>query len=226
MAGEDGSGDVSARGVFITFEGGEGCGKSTQIGLLEAVLAGLGLGVVVLREPGGTDLGEVVRAILLDRAHDAMSARAELLLYEASRAQLIVERIRPALAIGEVVVCDRFTDSTLAYQGYGRGLLLEEIAQLNRMTTGGLTPDLTVMLDIAPVIGLARATHGGTDRLEAEDVGFHERVRRGFLELAAADPARCVVIDASGTAEEVHAHVIDALRRIPVIEVLLERSRR
>lgn len=216
---------MSARGVFITFEGGEGCGKSTQIGLLEATLTGVGFSVVTLREPGGTDLGEEVRAILLDHSHNSMSASAELLLYEASRAQLVAERIRPALAIGQIVICDRFIDSTLAYQGYGRGLLLEEIEQVNRIATRGLTPDLTVVLDIAPEIGLARATRGGTDRLESEDVAFHERVRHGFLELAKANPARYVVIDASDTVEEVQARVIEALHRIPVIEVVLERSR-
>lgn len=208
---------MSAPGVFVTFEGGEGCGKSTQLEALATRLIEGGLSVVTLREPGGTRVGELVRAALLDPAHVEMSARAELLLYEASRAQLIAEKIAPALVAGSVVLCDRFFDSTTAYQGYGRGLPLDEIEALNRIATGGLVPDLTIVLDIDPVLGLARATAAGADRLEAEDLAFHERVRSGFLEIARKEPVRVVVVDASGERGLVAGRVRDAARRLPVL---------
>lgn len=215
---------MSSRGIFLTFEGGEGCGKSTQIALLEPVLTEAGLKVEVVREPGGTRLGERAREILLDPASTGMTAMAELLLYQASRAQLVAERILPALSVGSVVLCDRFTDSTLAYQGYGRGLPGDEIETLSRMATGGLVPNLTIVLDVDPETGLARAAHGGADRLEAEQMAFHERVRQGFLELAKADPARCVIVDASGPVEEIHSMVLSALHRLPVLNALMTRD--
>ncbi|MDP2400580.1 MAG: dTMP kinase [Actinomycetota bacterium] len=216
---------MNNRGLLITFEGGEGCGKSTQITLLTDALKSTGLGVIIVREPGGTLLGEGIRTLLLDPdSYGAVDIRAELLLYEASRAQLVTERIRPALATGEAVICDRFTDSTLAYQGFGRGLPLDEINSLNSMATGGLQPDLTIVLDLPVEVGLARATAQGADRLEAEELAFHERVRGGFLELADAQPDRMVVIDAAGSEREVHQSVMAAVERIPVLAMLLERS--
>ena len=213
----------SARGVFITFEGGEGSGKSTQIDLLAARLEACGLLVVRLREPGGTVVGEAVRAALLDPEHAGMSARAELLLYEASRAELVERRIRPALAAGEVVLCDRFYDSTTAYQGYGRGLPLDDVIELNEIGTGGLEPDLTLVLDIDPRVGLGRATATGADRLEAEEITFHERVREGFLRISDSEPSRVVVVDAGGEPSSVAARVLAVVcARLPVLVVALE----
>lgn len=205
---------MTGRGVFITFEGGEGSGKSTQIRALTRRLEAAGVAVRALREPGGTSAGEAIRAILLDPAHTGLDPRAELLLYEAARAQLVAEVIEPALAAGEVVVCDRFYDSTTAYQGYARGLDLEEIDRLNHAATGGLVPDATVILDIDPEAGLARATVGGADRLEGEDAAFHRAVREGFLAIAATERDRVRVVDAAGTIDEVTARVSHALRDV------------
>lgn len=197
------------RGAFITFEGGEGSGKSTQLRLLVRRLEAGGLSVRPLREPGGTHVGEAIRGLLLDPANAGLDARAELLLYEAARAQLVAEVIEPALQAGEVVVCDRFFDSTTAYQGFARELPLAEITVLNETATGGLVPDRTIYLDIEPEIGLARATRHAADRLESEDLAFHERVRAGFLAIAAENPSRVRVVDARGTVDEV-ADLIDA----------------
>jgi len=166
-------------GVFITFEGGEGSGKSTQLNRLGMMLQTAGRKVRLLREPGGTHLGEEVRSLLLDPASSGMDSRAELLLYEAARAQLVAEVIEPALAAGEIVMCDRFYDSTTAYQGYGRGIALDEIAALNRAASAGLRPDRTLVFDVDPMLGLARATAAQeADRLESESLAFHHRVQR------------------------------------------------
>lgn len=208
---------MSGRGVFITFEGGEGSGKSTQLRLLALSLQVAGVPTRVLREPGGTGAGEAIRAILLDPQHEGLTAAAELLLYQASRAQLVAEVIEPALAAGEVVLCDRFFDSTTAYQGYARRLSLEQVDQLNQVATGGLVPDRTLVFDIDPALGIARATTHSTDRLEAEDLAFHERVRAGFLAIAAADPVRIHVIDAAGSMEDVAARVSAALDDLPAL---------
>ena len=199
------------RGIFITFEGGEGCGKSTQLRLLARRLESAGLMVRSLREPGGTIVGEAVRTVLLDPEHIGLDAVAELLLYEAARAQLVAEVIVPALAAGEVVLCDRYFDSSTAYQGHARGLPLEQIESLNRIATGGLIPDRTLLLDIDAAHGVQRATHGGADRLEGEDNAFHERVRAGFLAIAAKNPDRVRVIDADATVEAVAARIAQAL---------------
>lgn len=212
---------MTARGVFITFEGGEGSGKTTQIRLLTERLEAAGLEVVVLREPGGTRLGEAVRELLLDPCTGEVDSRAELLLYEASRAQLTRECIVPALATGAVVLCDRYFDSSTAYQGYGRGLPLAEVSALNSSATGGLDPDLTILLDTDHRLGMDRATVEGTDRLEAAGDEFHARVRRGFLEIAKAEPERVRVIDASGTPDEVAARVIAQVRTVPVLALAL-----
>ena len=208
---------MSAPGTFITFEGGEGCGKSTQIRLLAERLGAAGLTVRVLREPGGTVIGEAVRGILLDPLHGEMCVAAEILLYEASRAQLVEQVVRPALAAGEIVVCDRFFDSTTAYQGYARGIDLTRISEMNHAATNGLAPDRTLVLDIDPAVGLRRATAYGTDRLESEDLAFHQAVRDGFLAIAHAEPARVRVIDASDSVASVAGRVAAALVDLPAI---------
>jgi dTMP kinase len=216
---------MNTPGTFITFEGGEGSGKSTQIRLLADKLEAAGLNVRVLREPGGTVVGEAVRRILLDPDHAELGVSAEILLYEASRAQLVDQVIRPALAAGEVVLCDRFYDSTTAYQGHARGIDLPRIAELNLAATGGLTPDRTLILDIEPALGIARATAETTDRLESEDLAFHQRVRDGFLAIAADEPARVRVVDASGTAEQVADRVAAALADLPAFAPWIGRAR-
>lgn len=212
-------------GVLITFEGGEGSGKSTQITRVMARLEAAGVPSLLVREPGGTRVGEVVREALLDPAHTEMAPRAELLLYEASRAQLVAEKIRPALEAGMVVVCDRYYDSSTAYQGYGRGLPLDEVEALNRIATGGLVPDVTIVLDLDPEAGLERATRGGADRLEAEEIEFHARLRAGFLAIAKAEPERVAVVDASGSAHEVESRVAAALSRIPLLADVVREFR-
>ncbi|MBI5230754.1 MAG: dTMP kinase [Coriobacteriales bacterium] len=202
-------------GVFVTFEGCEGCGKSTQIRRLADSLEAVGIDVLVTREPGGTSVGEHIRGLLLDPDTGPITPRAELLLYEASRAQIVEEVIRPALDAGKVVLCDRFADSSTAYQSYGRGLDLAEVERLNDAATAGLAPDRTIVLDVDAAVGLERATGAGADRLEAEDLAFHERVREGFLEIARRHPERVRVIAAAGTPDEVADRVAAALRDVP-----------
>ena len=184
------------KGLLITFEGGEGAGKSTQIEMVEDFLRRQGREVLVLREPGGTPIGEAIRTILLSCKHGNMSPRSELLLYEAARAQLVDEVICPALDNGTVVLCDRFFDSTIAYQGQGRAIDLAWIDRLNIFATNGLAPDCTVVIDISPAVGLRRASPGATpDRLESADESFHEAVREGFLNLAARYPRRVRIVE-------------------------------
>ena len=183
-------------GLFVTIEGGEGAGKSTLLAALAERAERSGLRVVRCREPGGTDLGERVRAWLLDGAA-APSPRAELLAFAAARAELVSEVIRPALAEGALVLCDRFTDSTIAYQHHGRGIARPAVDAANAVATGGLRPVHTLLLDLPPEVGLRRAGAGGGDRIEREPLAFHERVRAGFLELAAAEPERWLVLDAT-----------------------------
>ena len=182
-------------GLFITFEGGEGCGKSTQSRLLLKKLKQQNIPVVLTHEPGGTALGDEIREALKRRRDSFISPQAELFLFAASRAQLVAELIRPALEDGKVVICDRFTYSTLVYQGYGRGLGLTAIEMVNNMATGNLNPDLIILLDISPEQGLARK-RSLKDRFELEDLSFHRRVREGYLKMAAG-PNRWLVIDAS-----------------------------
>lgn len=208
---------MSKRGLFITFEGGEGAGKSTQIAMLASLLEHAGVRCRVVREPGGTVVGEQVRAILLDPETGWMDARAELLLYEAARAQLVAEVIEPALDAGEVVICDRFYDSTVAYQGYARGLRLEEVEAANSIATTGLAPDRTLLLDLDVETGMDRATTDGADRLEAEERAFHDRVRHGFLVIAQREPERVRVVDAMGAPEAVFARVCEALENLPTV---------
>lgn len=194
-------------GLFITLEGPEGAGKTTQLARLEARLRETGRRVTVTREPGGTPLGLRVREVVLDPALD-MGPLSEFLLYSASRAQLVQDVLRPALERGDVVLCDRYFDSSLAYQGAGRGLPLALLRDLTREVTGGLTPDLTVLLDLDPALGLERAAQRGQpDRLEKADLAFHKRVRAGFLELAQAEPQRFAVLDAAQGADAVEAEL-------------------
>jgi dTMP kinase len=183
-------------GLFITFEGGEGCGKSTQSRLLLKKLDRQNIPVVLTHEPGGTALGNELRRALKRRWGSFISPQAELFLLAASRAQLVAEVIRPALEEGKVVLCDRFTHSTMVYQGYGRGLDFTAIKMVNNMATRYLNPDLIIFLDISPEQGLARK-QSLKDRFELEDLSFHQRVREGYLKMAAAEPDRWLVIDAS-----------------------------
>ena len=185
--------------LFITFEGPEGSGKTTQCERLEQHLADRGYDVLRTREPGGTPIGQQVRGVLFDQNNGAMTPEAEFLLFSASRAQLVREVIRPHLEKGGVVVCDRFFDSSLAYQGYGHRLEQGVLREVTRLATGGLHPDLTLLLDIAPEEGLRRRKQQSEqwNRLDAYELSFHTRARQGFLTLAKAEPGRWEVIDAS-----------------------------
>ena len=213
-------------GVFIAFEGGEGAGKSTQARLLEAMLQQRGYCPVLLREPGSTGLGEYLRQYLV--AGQSLTPAAELLLFEAARAELMSEKIAPKLAAGAVVISDRFAGSTVAYQGYGRGLDLERIKWLNDFATGCRYPDLTFLLDVDPVIGLRRVNSrllqltlpigDAPDRFEDEAMAFHDRVRRGFLKQADANPQTWRRIDAGRSIEAVAAQVWAAV--VPLLELL------
>lgn len=205
------------RGRFVTIEGGEGAGKSTMMDRVADWLESGGRHVVRTREPGGTELAEKVREILLDKNHTELSAPAELLLVFAARAQHLAELIRPALRRGDTVVCDRFTDATWAYQGGGRGVSDDSIAALEDLVHGDLQPDLTLLLDVPVEQGLRRALlRSESDRFEEESMAFFERVRAAYLRRAAAAPERFVVIDASGGVEAVWAQVEAALQeRMP-----------
>lgn len=198
-------------GRFITLEGGEGTGKSTQARLLADYLASLGLDVVVTREPGGTPFADDVRSLLLSGANRG-GALAEALLFNAARADHLARLIRPALAAGRWVICDRFADSTRAYQGAADGISKTVLGQLERIVVGATQPDLTLMLDIDVGTGLARAAaRAGADAFEARERTFHERLRQGFLAIARAEPGRCALIDASGVAEEVAQRIKEAV---------------
>jgi len=194
--------------MFITFEGSEGSGKSSQIVLLYDFLHQRGYDVLLSREPGGTDIGEQIRLILSNRENRAMQVRTETLLFQASRAQLVEEVIKPHLASGGIVLCDRYADSTLAYQGYGYQRDLEQIGAIVRYATDGLTPDLTLFLDLEVEEGLRRrARVGGLNRLDTYDVDLYQRVRQGYLVLARQEPHRWVIIDASQPVEQVQAEI-------------------
>jgi dTMP kinase len=206
-------------GYFLAIEGIEGSGKTTQVTRLEQVVRATGRNTTVTKEPGGTPLGNRIRAILLDPHEEGMDPLSELFLYAASRRQHVVELIRPSLERGAIVLCDRFTDATLAYQGFGRMIDLDRLRQINEWATDGIRPDLTVILDIAESIGLDRARTRnveknlqGEGRLEGEDVRFHRRVREGYLALAAAEPERYAVVDANGSPDEVFERLLATLR--------------
>lgn len=204
------SGGGVGRGAFITIDGPDGGGKTTQAERLAAHLRDLGLTVHLTREPGGTWLGERIRELLLDRTGSTAPTdpMADAFLFNAARRQLVREVIRPALDAGDTVVCARFADSTLAYQGYGAGLDVAMLRDLNERATDGLRPDLTVLLDVPVESGLARKAPGDVTRFEAEyDLGFHRRVREGFLAIAAAEPRRVVVVDATQDIDAVSADI-------------------
>jgi dTMP kinase len=209
----NGSAPPPPPGLFIAFEGGEGTGKTTQARLIAIWLREQGYDVVTTHEPGATKIGMRLRALLLDTAHAGMSPQAEALMYAADRAEHVSSVIAPALARGAIVITDRYTDSSLAYQGTGRGLRTDEIARLNRWATGGRVPDLTVLLDMPPEAGLGRRARSA-DRLEAEPREFHERVRSGFLALARADPGRYLIIDATLPVDEISREIKDRIREI------------
>lgn len=196
--------------LFVTFEGPEGSGKTTQIGMLATALAARGYTVVTTREPGGTRIGNAVRELLLNPEHKEMSPRAEALLFNAARAQIVDEVIQPALARDEIVLCDRFGDSTLAYQGYGHGQPLEPLRELIRYATRGLTPDLTVYLDIEVRQGLARKRAGAAgewNRMEEKTIAYHQAVRAGYLAMA-QESSRWLVLPASQTVEQIHTQIL------------------
>lgn len=191
---------MAAEGIFITFEGGEGSGKSTQARALARRLRRRGISLLLTHEPGGEPLAARLRRLL--KGNSALAPEAELLLFAASRAQLTARVIRPALRAGQWVVCDRYADSTLAYQGYGRGLDMEAIRAANRMATGGITPHLTVLLDVPAQVGLARK-HADNDRFVREPLAFHRRVRQGYRRLARAEPERWLVVNATLPQKEI-----------------------
>jgi dTMP kinase len=203
------------RGLFITIEGPEGSGKSTQARKLAERLRGR-YPLHHTREPGGTTIGERIRDLLLDEQHREMAAQTEMLLFAAARAQFVAEVVEPALRSGQVVLSERYVDASFAYQGYGRGLGIDVVRRVNAVATGGVMPDLTVLLDIDPAVGLQRARgasgqagRGGRgDRLEQEDLRFHVRVREGFLSIAHEEPNRVRVVDGSGAPQAVHEEIV------------------
>ena len=205
---------AAARGRFISIEGGEGAGKSTQTALLVAALDQAGIATRATREPGGSPGAEAIRRLLLEGAGERWDAAGEALLLVAARRDHVARLIAPALAQGQWVVSDRFADSTIAYQGYGRGLTLADLAALHRFALGDFAPDLTLILDLPVEIGLARAAaRSAADRFERLDREFHERLRRGYRQIAVDNPARCVLIDASGDAQSVHRAIRTAVEQ-------------
>lgn len=193
----------------MAFEGGDGAGKSTQVGLLAEALRAAGREVVVTRQPGGTRLGETLREWVLHGGH--LGDRTETLLFAADKAEHVEQVVRPALAAGRDVVTDRYADSSIAYQGAGRGLGVEEVRRIQHWAIDGVLPDLTVVLDVAPQVGRRRRGSAEPDRMEAEGDGFHDRVRRYFLDRAVEEPSRYLVLDATASPSEVHAAVLERL---------------
>jgi dTMP kinase len=211
------------RGRLITFEGIDGCGKTTQLRMLERVLTSRGVSYVSTREPGGTPLGTTIRAALLNVSRSSVEPLAELLLYAADRAQHVREVVSPALEAGRVVLSDRYADATTAYQGYGRGFDLKLVEELNQLATSGLKPDLTLLFDLEVSVGLSRVQRRSdfaqaddapeqADRLDREPTTFHERVRRGYLEMAAREPHRFRIIPAAGSIDTVRTLVLEAMQ--------------
>jgi dTMP kinase len=203
---------AGTRGCFIAFEGGEGAGKSTQEALLAESLAGLGYPVVRTREPGGTPAGEAIRTVLLSPKYEGLDARAEALLFAAARGEHVTRVIRPALERGDVVICDRYLDSSVAYQGHGRDLGAQRVRDLSLWATRDLLPDLTILLDIDPQVGLSRVSD--PDRLEAEPLAYHQRVRDAFRVIAAddPDPDRYLVLDALRPVDDIASVILDRVR--------------
>ncbi|WP_417364243.1 dTMP kinase [Glutamicibacter arilaitensis] len=204
------------RGLFIVFEGGDGAGKTTQVAMAQQWLESRGATVRTTREPGGTQISEELRSLVLEHGHGEIDARTEALIYSAARAAHVQQVIRPSLEASTHIICDRFVDSSLAYQGMGRELGFAAVASINDFATGGLKPDVTIILDISAEHGRARriAASGGvedSDRLEAEPDDFHERIRNAFLELAAQDPQRYLVLDATASVEQLHQSIVEHL---------------
>ena len=200
-------------GKFITFEGIDGSGKTTQIDLLETALKQRGISTSILREPGGTRLSEKIRDILLDRKNMHLSLSAESLLFVAARAQLMEEKIKPALERDKFVICDRFSDSTIAYQGYGRGLSIEYLEELNKFNTDSIQPDLTFILDIDPEKAALRMSSLALDRMETTGIEFYLRVQEGYYEIARRFPKRCVLIDGSHPESEVFELIMKVVNK-------------
>ncbi|NLS10413.1 dTMP kinase [Nesterenkonia sp. MY13] len=205
----------SHRGLFIVLEGGEGAGKTTQLKLLGEWFTQTGHEVISTREPGGTEIGERIRALVLEHDQGEVDPRTEALLFAASRAAHVTQKISPALASGTVVLCDRYVDSSLAYQGAGRGLGVEGVAEINDWATEGLKPDLTVLLDVDPALSAqrraARDAGAAGDRIESADLEFHTTLRQAFLDRAAAAPERYLVLDATETPEQIHRRITERL---------------
>jgi len=198
------------RDIFITFEGGEGAGKTTQIQLLYDYLSAKGLAVAAVRDPGGTAIAEQIRSMVKSNANEDIYVRTEALLYLAARCEMVEKLIRPHLSAGRIVLCDRFADSTIAYQGFANGLNLEDLERIGRFATGDLTPKLTFYLKIDPEAGLARKTaQQDLDRVENKGLGYHKKVQEGFDSLAEQNQERIVTIDATLTAHEIHKIIID-----------------
>jgi dTMP kinase len=202
------------KGIFITFEGMEGCGKSTHSKLLVNYLKNRGYPCIHTREPGGTNLGEEIRVTLLKSKNINISDLAELFLFEACRAQLVKDVIKPALNKKKIVICDRFSDATLSYQGYGGNVDINMIKTLNRLATGNLSPDMTLLLDIDTAKGLKRAGRKGVDRMELKGIAYHKKVRNGYLKLAKVDPKRIKVIKVDGAIDRVQAIIRKEVERV------------
>jgi len=207
-------------GVFITLEGVEGSGKSTQMKFLADYLRGRGYRVLITREPGGTQIGDKIRDILLNPEFKEMDYRTEVLLYAAGRAQHVSQVIKPALKLKKIVICDRYIDSSLVYQGFGRGLTLEDILNINKWATQDLEPDLTILLYIPVEEGLRRATEVYADRIEREGIEFHRKVHEGYRELARKFPKRYYVVEALGDPKEIHREIVKR------VETLLKTKKR
>ncbi|OME75797.1 dTMP kinase [Paenibacillus sp. FSL A5-0031] len=202
------------KGVFITIEGGEGAGKSTLIEQLTNIMLQRGKSITTTREPGGIPIAEQIRAVILDRENTAMDARTEALLYAAARRQHLVEKVVPALEKGEFVICDRFVDSSLAYQGYARGLGMDEVWAINQFAIKEVMPDLTIYMDVSPEVGLGRiaqASEREINRLDLEKQSFHEKVREGYMKLLQQNPERIVLVNAENSADLVFADVLSAI---------------
>ncbi|MFW9335967.1 dTMP kinase [Paenibacillus polymyxa] len=207
---------MNRKGIFITLEGGDGSGKTTMIQRLAKYMEEEGYLVVTTREPGGIEISEKIRSIILDPAHTSMDARTEALLYAAARRQHLVEKVKPAIEQGAIVLCDRFVDSSLVYQGFARGIGIEEVASINRFAVDDWEPDATFYLDIEPELGLARinASRGEEmDRLDMESISFHHKVREAYLELARKFPERITIVDASPAPEQVEQVLKDLLKK-------------
>jgi dTMP kinase len=206
---------VGREGFFITLEGGDGSGKTTVLGRVAAYLQNHSMPYVITREPGGIEIAEKIRSIILDPAHTAMDARTEALLYAAARSQHLAEVVEPALKDGLTVLCDRFVDSSLVYQGYARGLGIEEVRSINNFATGGRTPDLTFYLDVEPEVGLSRIAANQdreVNRLDLESLSFHQKVREGYQLVVQSDPQRIVVLDANRPIHMVEQDIVRTLK--------------